>query len=133
MVKELMQIMQNEHVRKEFGARVKSLRKQKNWTQKKLANELEVRFSHLNKYESGLHIPPIEKLITMADIFGVTLDYLITGDHSKKSPLYNKRLLERFKALEAFSDDDQETIIKLIDAMILKQRVEGAVQPVDKK
>lgn len=43
--------------------------------------------------------------------------------------LHNTQLLERFKALEGFNAQDQETVIKLIDAMIVKQRVESAVQP----
>jgi len=37
-------------------------------------------------------------------------------------------LPERFKALEEFEHNDQETVIKLIDAMIIKQKVEGALQ-----
>jgi len=40
--------------------------------------------------------------------------------------------LERFRALEGFNTQDQETVIKLIDAMIVKQRVESAMQPVGK-
>ena len=36
------------------------------------------------------------------------------------------------RELEAFENDDQETIIKMIDAMIVKHRVEGAVLPIDK-
>jgi hypothetical protein len=33
-------------------------------------------------------------------------------------------------ALEGFIANDQETVIKLIDAMIVKQRVESAVLPI---
>ena len=33
--------------------------------------------------------------------------------------------------VEIFDDDDQEMIIKMIDAMIVKHRVQGAVQPID--
>ena len=40
--------------------------------------------------------------------------------------------MERLKELEQFGHEDQETIIKMIDAMIVKRRVEGAVSPIDK-
>ncbi|WP_153306594.1 hypothetical protein [Desulfogranum japonicum] len=41
---------------------------------------------------------------------------------------------DRLQALENFDNDDQETIIKIIDAMVIKKRVEGMVQdPFDKK
>lgn len=39
------------------------------------------------------------------------------------------RLLERFKALEKFDAENQETVIKVIDAMIVKKQVEGVVKP----
>ena len=52
-------IMQNQDLRKAFGKRLKGLRKEKGFTQKELANKLNIRFSHLNKYENGMHVPPI--------------------------------------------------------------------------
>ena len=61
-----------------------------------------------------------------------TEDYLVTGDPSRNVPLHNTRMLERFKALEGFNVNDRETVIKLIDAMLVKQRVESAVLPVGK-
>jgi len=128
MIQELIEIMQDEETRKAIGARIKTLRKQKKWTQKELAAQLGIGFSHLNKYEGGLHIPPVDKVIQLAEIFDTTVDFLLTGDRSDERPLHNMRLLERFKALENFGSDDQETIIKIIDAMIVKRRVEGVLQ-----
>ncbi len=55
------------------------------------------------------------------------------GNEDNIQPLHNRRLMERLKELEQFGNDDQETIIKMIDAMIVKRRVEGAVQPIDQK
>lgn len=125
--------MANSDILKSFGQRVKKLRKQKKWTQKELAAKFDVRPAHLNKYESGLHTPPLEKLIKLADIFNTTLDYLLAGDSSEDRPLHNLRLLERFQALEDFEAENQEAVIKLIDAMIVKNKVEGAIQPFAQK
>jgi transcriptional regulator with XRE-family HTH domain len=133
MVTGLLTIMQDEDIRKAFGLRLKELRKQKGWTQKQLANRIDIRFAQLNKYECGMHVPPIEKLIQLSDILGVTLDYLITGNRDQIQPLHNVRLIERLQELESFDSDDQEAIIKLIDAMIVKRRVEGAVTPIDQR
>jgi transcriptional regulator with XRE-family HTH domain len=133
MVTELLTIMQDEDIRKAFGLRLKELRKQKGWTQKELAKQIDIRFAQLNKYECGMHIPPIEKLIQLSDILGVTLDYLVTGNRDQIKPLHNVRLIERLQELERFDSDDQETIIKMIDAMIVKRRVEGAVAPIDRQ
>lgn len=126
-------IMVTDQLRKSFGIRIKELRKSKKWTQKDLANKLDVRFTQLNKYECGLHTPPMDKLIKMSEVFDTTIDYLLTGNRTGDSPLHNLRLLERFQALEDFSNEDQETVIKLIDAMIVKNKVEGAIKPFGQK
>lgn len=126
-------IMVTDQLRKSFGVRIKELRKSKKWTQKELANKLDVRFPQLNKYECGLHTPPMDKLIKMSEVFDTTIDYLLTGNRMEDSPLHNLRLLERFQALEDFSNEDQETVIKLIDAMIVKNKVEGAIKPFGQK
>ena len=62
-----------------------------------------------------------------------TLDYLLTGSSSDDRPLHNLRLLERFRALEQFNAEDQEAVIKLIDAMIVKNKVEVAINPFAQK
>jgi len=133
MATELIFMIQDQAVRKAFGLRLKELRKQKGWTQKKLANMVDIRFAQLNKYECGMHVPPIERLIKLSDVLSVTLDYLVMGNQDNIVPLHNRRLMERLQELELFDTEDQEAIIKMIDAMIVKRRVEGAVQPIGQR
>ena len=130
---EIQAAMANKDILKDFGLRVKALRKQKKWTQKELAVKFDVRPAHLNKYESGLHAPPLEKLIKLAEIFDSTVDYLLTGNRSEERPLHNLRLLERFRVLKDFEAEDQDAVIKLIDAKIVKNEVEGAITLFQKK
>ena len=134
MMEAIITIMPGDNdIRKDFGQRIKQLRKQRNWTQKELAVKIDVRFPQLNKYECGLHTPPMEKLIKMAEVFDTTIDFLLTGDRSEQRPMHNLRLLERFQALEEFNAEDREAVIKLIDAMIVKNKVEGAINPFTQK
>ena len=126
-------LMQDETLRKEFGARVKQLRKQRHWQQKQLAAKIDIRFQLLNKYESGQHIPPADTLIRLANALDTTIDYLLTGNPIEESPLQDSKLFRRFRALEDFDDEDKETVIKVIDALIAKRRVEGAIQSIDKE
>lgn len=121
--------MQDENLRKAFGTRVKQLRKQKDWSQKRLANQIDIRYQLLNKYEGGQHIPPVETLIKLAEALGTTIDFLLTGNPSEEITLNNPALLKRFKELESFNREDQETVVKVIDAIIAKQRVENAMKP----
>lgn len=129
----LTAIMLDSDIRKGLGLRIKELRKQHKWTQKELAAKLDMQFAQLNKYEGGLHAPPLDKIVELAEIFDTTVDYLLTGNRSDERPLHNLRLLERFKELEEVNAGDQETVIKLIDAMIVKNKVEGAIKPLQKR
>lgn len=133
MEQELFSPMEDNEIRKAFGNRIKRLRKQKKWTQKELAAKLDIGFSQFNKYECGLHIPPVEKLIQLSELFDISLDYLLTGDRSEDKPLHNIRLLERFRELENFKTDDQEAIIAILDAMIVKNKVEGVIKPLERQ
>ena len=122
------QIMQDSSIRKAFGERVKQLRKDKGWTQKQLGNKIGVTYAQLNKYEGGTNAPPLDKLHALASALETTIDYLVTGNLAEHMPIHNTRLIQRFQELESFNTEDQETVIKLIDAMIVKRRVEGAVK-----
>lgn len=126
----LTAIMQDKEIRKAFGARVKELRKVKRWTQKELATKLGARVELLNKYECGVHVPPPEKLVELAEVLETSVDYLLTGGRSQEGEIHNKRLFERFRALEGFGTEDQEAVILLVDALIVKRRMEGAMKPI---
>jgi len=127
MVNKIIAVMQDQDIRQAFGKRLKELRKQKGWTQKEVANKLDIRFSHLNKYESGMHVPPIEKLIHLANIFDISLDYLVMGLPMEEAPIRNELLFRRFKTLETLDQEEKETVIKLIDAVIAKHQMEATL------
>lgn len=54
------------------------LRKENKWTQAELAEKLNYSDKAISKWERGESIPDIEILKSLADMFGVTVDYLIT-------------------------------------------------------
>ena len=55
------------------------LRTRAGMTQRQLAKDLHVGLSAIGMYEQGRRTPSVEILIQMATLFGVSLDYLITG------------------------------------------------------
>ena len=123
--------MLDSELRKAFGSRLRALRKQHHWTLKEFAAKINLKSSQVNKYECGINLPPGEELLEIADLFRISIDYLLAGNAKDSIPLHNKRLLERFAALENFSQSDQEVVITLIDAMIVRHRVSSALIPID--
>lgn len=119
--------MKDNDMRKAFGDRLKTMRKQKRWTQKELAGMLDIGLSQFNKYESGMHIPPIEKLIQLSDLFDTTVDYLVKGKDAGMKKLHNTKLLKRFHEIEHFDAEEQNTVLQFLDAMIMKNKMTGVI------
>lgn len=62
-----------------LGARIAALRRGANLTQGELAQRLQVSASAIGMYEQGRREPSAEILVALSRIFGVTVDYLLTG------------------------------------------------------
>lgn len=60
-----------------FPERLKNLRDDKGFTQKHLAEVLNISVSTISHYENGTREPSIEILIQMAEVLGVSVDYLV--------------------------------------------------------
>lgn len=59
-----------------FAERLVQLRKEKNITQKQLANELNLSEVGIQNYEGERRKPAFDVLLALADYFDVSLDYL---------------------------------------------------------
>lgn len=70
----------------DLGELLAELRLDKRMTQKELADILHVSVGTISNYENGVHLPDVAKLINLADIFGVTTDYLLGRCESTFSP-----------------------------------------------
>ena len=60
-----------------FQTRLVQLRKKHGITQKQLAKSLSLSELAIQNYESGRRKPAYDALISLADYFGVSLDYLV--------------------------------------------------------
>ena len=56
---------------------LKDLRKQFGLTQNEVAEKLDVVYQTYQAYEIGTNIPPVKNLIMLADLYEVSLDYLV--------------------------------------------------------
>ncbi len=66
---------------------IKNIRVQKGFTQSEVASALGVSSVVYSRYETGKRQPSIDTLIQMADIFGVTVDYLLGRQDIEDSTL----------------------------------------------
>ena len=79
----------------QFNELLVELRQDRKMTQEDLAKVLLVTSGTISNYENGVHLPDIEKLISLADFFGVTTDYLLGRCASRLSPdVLNEIIIE---------------------------------------
>ncbi len=68
----------------DIGKNIAGLRKEKNISQEKLAEMLDVSRQAVTKWENGKANPDTENLIRLAEIFGVSVDELCRGKNPEK-------------------------------------------------
>ena len=63
-----------------FADKVVQLRKKSGWSQEELAEKLNVTRQSVSKWEGAQSIPDLEKILQLAQIFGVSTDYLLKDE-----------------------------------------------------
>ena len=63
---------------------LKTIRKQRNLNQLKVALDLNISREALSHYENGKREPSIEMLRKLSEYFNVSIDFLINGEEFKK-------------------------------------------------
>jgi len=81
----------------EFNNKLYQLRKQKGLSQEELANRLNVSRQTVSKWEVGDSTPDMEKLVTISDLFEISLDELVMdktpihiGENTTKSEIVSE-------------------------------------------
>ena len=75
--------------------RLRELRNKSGLTQNEIANKLGVSGQTILNWENGIYEPKINQLIQLADLFNVTVDYLIERKNNDKKADDICRELER--------------------------------------
>jgi len=70
-----------------LGARIAALRRAAGWNQAELAVKLRISPSAVGMYEQGRREPSAQTLVDLAKVFGVSVDYLLTGEGSESPEL----------------------------------------------
>jgi transcriptional regulator with XRE-family HTH domain len=92
-------------LRRDFGQRIARLRRERGFSQTRLAKRLGVTRQRISRWESASHVPPIELLVRLSELLAVTLDELIAGrlpavvDPARLTPMQREVLAGAVDAL----------------------------------
>lgn len=71
----------------DFGTQIKKLRNSRHLTQEQLAQKLNVSRQTISSWENNRNLPDLEMVVTISQIFKLSLDQLILGDPSMTNKL----------------------------------------------
>lgn len=63
-----------------MGQIIRRLRKERNLTQEELAEQLNITYQAVSRWESGTGMPDISQIVPLSNVFGVTTDFLFGKD-----------------------------------------------------
>lgn len=110
-----------------MGARIAALRRQAGMNQAQLAQLLQVSASAVGMYEQGRREPSADTLVELSRIFGVSVDYILTGqtperDAGKLEKLLLDRITSADRRLEQRTDRpfSRQELAVLFAAMLME-------------
>ena len=86
-----------EKIKQAIAKNLCELRKSKNMTQAELAEKLNYSDKAVSKWERAESVPDVAVLKAIADLFSVTVDYLITEEHDDPSLVKQKLSRRKFR------------------------------------
>lgn len=98
-----------------IGKIITDLRKEKNMSQGELARQTGISQVMVGKYEREDAIPSIEVAKKIADVFSVSLDFLV-GEGTNAQ--FDKETLKRIEEIQLLDDDKKHTLFDVIDTFI---------------
>lgn len=90
--------------KEDFARTLRSLLKRDKISQTKLSQDIGLTTSAISRYCTGNGYPDCEKLIEIAEYFGVSTDYLLTGTSHSDLQACSKCLGLSLKAIECLND-----------------------------
>lgn len=107
--------------------RIRELRKKAKMTMKELGKSVGLAESTISLYETGKHEPDLDTLRRFADIFGVSVDYIlgrdvpVSSDQPNAPDLRATRRAEAHDMLEKLSDENYQAMLTLLRSMTEKK------------
>ncbi len=111
----------NNYDAKEFGTRVKNIRKENGMTQEELADKLFVSVDTVSRIENGKIMCMPEHLVHICEIFGVSSDCFYFGKKYMQNQLSKRAgICDVITLLDECSDEDVDRVKQMITLFLKK-------------
>ncbi|MFN8613797.1 MAG: helix-turn-helix transcriptional regulator [Vulcanimicrobiota bacterium] len=111
----------------DFAARLRELRRRRNFTQAELARRAGVSHVHIGRLEKGVSQPTADFVKKLADALGVMPGYLIDGSQQEAvtANIEDLELAQQFQQLARLPREDKAIIKSVVDAFLFQRQVQS--------
>lgn len=97
--------------KKKIGQYLKTLRKEKNWSQEKLSDQFRIKnfdvsVKSISDWENGKTIPEIEKLMFLSEAYGISVDEILDGEKLQKKNYFEEYVFADKNWFRRFGEKD---------------------------
>lgn len=92
------------------------LRPERGWSQPELGRLIGTSGAIIGRYERGEMTPSIEVARKLADVSGVTVDYLVS-ERELPDLLRDQTMIERWRSLDQLPCDERDRILYVVDGL----------------
>lgn len=87
-----------------LGEKIRQLRKQKGYSQEQLARKLDITQGAVSQWEKNITTPAADQLRSLAEIFEITVDSLLSEDSQSEAPAIKQPRTHEARILAAGVD-----------------------------
>jgi transcriptional regulator with XRE-family HTH domain len=114
-----------------LGEKIKLLRKELGWSQDGLAQKIETDGRQISRYENGKFLPSADAIVKLAQVFNVSIDYLLINEAPRKPLHFNdEQLINKLQEIEDMTEADRNSLMHIIDAIAAKNRIKSLAENV---
>lgn len=98
-----------------FSDMIRTLRKNAGYTQEEVSSKLNIQRQTYSNYENACRTPPLEIIIALADLYQVSVDYLVRGVEYKEEKTPQALLKDKlFDSFSSLSKNAQKEVLNFI-------------------
>jgi transcriptional regulator with XRE-family HTH domain len=97
-----------------FGKRLGEVRKDRKMSQDELAKKMDMQGAVIGRYERDEVKPSIDVAAKIAQVLGVSLDYLV----GNTDLLLDAGVIKKIQEMQKLDDDDRKSLFNIVDAYL---------------
>ena len=101
-----------------IGSFIAEARKQKNLTQRALADQLSISDKTVSKWETGKGLPEVSLMLPLCDVLGISVNELLTGERLVDSDYKQKAEENILKLMQEKEQSKRSILLAVIAAVI---------------